>query len=671
LEISRELKALYEEDKDAKKVLDLAMQIEGNARHISVHAAGVVIAPTEITNFTPVQLDPAKEKVITQYDMDALDPNVSPGQAVGLLKFDLLGLRNLSILGSAIEIIHETTGKAIDLHKIPLNDEKTFAMLSRGETMGVFQLAGGGMTKYLTELKPERVEDLMAMVALYRPGPMAQIPEYIERKNNPEKISYFDPRMKEYLDKSYGLLVYQDDVFATAIKIAGYTWEEADKFRKAVGKKIPEEMEKQKQKFLDGAVAGGLPQERAEELFKLIEPFSGYGFNKAHAASYGMVAYQTAYMKANYPVEFMTALMTAESGDIEKIAQAVNEARRMGIKVLPPDINESAVDFQIVADKESIGNQAIRFGFSAIKNVGKAAIEAILEARKNGPFGNFADFLARVDGRRVNKRVLESLIKVGALQAFGKRAALLASVDEIKSKVGKRTGNEGQQGLFGKEEVMSAGSSQVLHQELEEFNDEELQNLERQLLGLSLSAKPISEVIEELIQYRTHRIYDLSGDETTINSNVKVAAVVSEVRVIITKKTGAEMAFVKIEDDTGTIDLVVFPSIYQQTRQYWIEAKPLLISGKVDQRDETLSLIVAAVDTPETAQTRQNTFAITIPEDATKGDLQELKKLLTAHPGSHEVTLVFAGSGEEIRLNFGVAWSRELSAAIAHLFKKL
>ena len=311
LSSSSDLKRLYDEDKDAKKIIDLAKKVEGVARHISVHAAGLVIAPSDITNFAPIQLDPEGSKIITQYDMDALDPNVSPNEAVGLLKFDLLGLRNLSILGSAVQIVSRDRNVNIDLHKIPIDDKKTYEMLSRGDTMGVFQLSGSGMTRYLKDLKPSRIEDLMAMVALYRPGPMAQIPEYIARKNDKTQVAYFDARMKEYLDKSYGLIVYQDDVFTTAIKIAGYSWEEADKFRKAVGKKIPQEMEKQRLKFIVGAIASGMKRDKAEELFKLIEPFSGYGFNKAHAASYGLIAYQTAYMKANYPVEFMAALLTA------------------------------------------------------------------------------------------------------------------------------------------------------------------------------------------------------------------------------------------------------------------------------------------------------------------------------------------------------------------------
>jgi DNA polymerase-3 subunit alpha len=644
LQISPELKELYENDNDAKQILDLAKQIEGNARHISVHAAGLVIAPEEITNFTPIQLDPEGKKTITQYDMEALDPNVS-AEAVGLLKFDLLGLRNLSILGSAIQIVKECEGKEIDLSKIPLDDPKTFKMLSRGETMGVFQLSGPGMTRYLKELRPNKVEDLMAMVALYRPGPMAQIPEYIRRKNNPTKITYFDPRMKDYLAKSYGLLVYQDDVLMTAIKIAGYSWEEADKFRKAVGKKIPKEMEKQKEKFINGAIKNGLTRKKAEELFKLIEPFSGYGFNKAHATSYGMLAYETAYMKANYPVEFMCALLTAESDHKDKVSAAINESRRMGITVLPPDINESGVGFKIIEDRKSLDGKAIRFGLSAIKNVGKAAIEAILKAREDGKFTSLFDFVTRVDNRKVNKKVLESLIKVGAMSSFGNRAALLSSIDEVRNKASKPKALEGQQGLFSQDDLSKASETKITSAlaAVAEFSDEEIQTLERQLLGFSLSARPLGELINSLEHRATHKIYEISTHQT-IGETVRIAAVVSEVRIVVTKRTGSEMAFVKVEDDTGIIDVVVFPKIFKQTRNIWIDNKILVLSGKVDSREETPTLIVESVETKETIKEggEKNVF-IKIPKKTTPQILGQLKKLLLKHPGEQGVIFVFEG----------------------------
>lgn len=672
LSISPDLKNFYETDSDAKKIIDLAQQVEGNARHISVHAAGLVIAPGEITEFTPVQLDPEGKKVITQYDMGALDPNVSPGEAVGLLKFDLLGLRNLSILGSAIEIVKNTRKKDVDLHNIPLDDKKTFEMLSRGDTMGVFQLSGSGMTRYLKDLKPTRVEDLMAMVALYRPGPMAQIPEYIERKNNPGKVSYFDPRMKEYLGKSYGLIVYQDDVFMTAISIAGYTWEEADKFRKAVGKKIPQEMERQREKFIKGAVKNGVEKAKAEELFKLIEPFSGYGFNKAHAASYGIVAYQTAYMKANYPVEFMCALLTAESSDNEKVSAAVAECKRMGIVVLPPDINESGVGFKVFDDKDSLEAKAIRFGLNAIKNVGRAAIEAILEARSSGEFLSFADFLSRVDTRRVNKKVLESLTKVGALSAFGTRAALLSSMDAVRSRVSKPKGSESQQGLFSQEEIkksMKTKSKDTEHS-VEEFSEEELQSLERQLLGFSLSARPVGELIGSLQHLSTHKIFEISPKET-LDEMVKIAAVVSDVRIVVTRRTGQEMAFVRVEDDTGSLDLVVFPKIFQRTREVWVDNRPLLVSGRVDTREEAPSIVVEAIQTEEGIKEEGENLVIKIPKTVKAGQLKVLRKLLIENPGMQPVSLIFEGKkNPRVDLKLGVSWSKELAGEISGVFEK-
>lgn len=661
LGLSPVLKELYENDKDSKKVIELARQVEGSARHVSVHAAGVVIAPSEIKNFTPIQLDPEGKKVITQYDMDALDPNVSPGEAVGLLKFDLLGLRNLTIMGAALRIVTERSGMEINLLKIPLTDSKTYEMLSRGETMGVFQLSGSGMTRYLRELKPTRVEDLMAMVALYRPGPMAQIPEYIFRKNNPSKVSYFDERMKEYLGKSYGLLVYQDDVFLTAIKIAGYSWEEADKFRKAVGKKIPSEMEKQRDKFIEGAIENGLEKGRAEELFKLIEPFSGYGFNKAHAASYGMIAYWTAYMKANYPVEFMCALLTAESGDSEKIAGAIGECRRMGIKVLAPDINESMVGFKIV-------NDSIRFGLNAIKNVGKAAIDEILSARTDGPFLSFPDFLSRIESRKVNKKVLESLIKVGALSVFGSRASLLAGVDSLRAKVvSKSKAGGNQQGLFSTDAIDATYKNTDFSIAIEEFSDEEIQSLETQLLGFSLSAKPVSEILKKIENMATHKIYEIQGD-SMLTENVKIAAVVTEVRVIVTKKSAQEMAFVKVRDDTGSIDLVVFPRTFQTTRAEWVDNKPLVISGKVDSRDEEAALIVEGVVSNPSAKGNDRLY-IRIPKGAKTEWLNKLKGLLLSSPGEQGVSLVFESQKKKIDLDIKVNWDENLAHQISNVFE--
>jgi len=653
LESTPELKSFYEEDKDAKIIIDLSRQVEGNARHISVHAAGVVVSPAELTNFTPIQKEPSGEKIITQYEMHACED-------VGLIKFDILGIRNLSILGSSIQIVEKTKHKRIDIRSIPINDKKTFEMLTRGETMGVFQLGGSGMTKYLKDLKPTCVEDLMAMVALYRPGPISQIPEYIKRKNDPYLVSYLDPRMKKFLGKSYGLIVYQDDLLFCALDLAGYSWEEADKFRKAVGKKIPAEMAAQKEKFTKGIVDNGQTADFAGMLWALFEPFQSYGFNKAHAASYGMVAYQTAYMKANYPVEYMTALLTAESNDIDKITAAIGECRRMGIKVLPPDINLSQIGF-------TISGLAIRFGLSAIKNVGDVAINSILNERGKDLFKSFSDFLSRVDSRKVNKKVLESLIKVGALSSYGNRASLLASFDEIRNKVSKPKSLKGQQGLFGEEVKGKSFTESNLLLKVNEYPDDELESQERQLLGFSLSAKPVEKLIKKLEHQATHKISEISEYEM-LTESVKIAAVVREVRLVVTR-TGSEMAFVKVEDGTGSIDLVVFPKLFKLTKDYWIDQNALLVSGKIDSRNDQPSLLVESIETKGSNQSKNNELYIKIPLKVSAENLKKLKNLLVSHLGNQNVTLVFEKSKNRIKLPFKISWSETLAKEISDLLE--
>ena len=661
---SADLKSLYDNDKDAKKVIDLAITVEGNARHLSVHAAGLVISPEDIREFTPIQLEPSGDKIITQYEMHACED-------VGLIKFDILGIRNLSILSSAIKIVKEERNKVVDIGKIPIDDKKTYEMLARGETMGTFQMSSAGMTRYIKELKPTRIEDLMAMVALYRPGPMKVIPEYIERKKNPKLITYLDPRMKKFLDMSYGLIVYQDDLLFCALELAGYSWEEADKFRKAVGKKIPEEMAAQKEKFVNGVVKNGQTLEFAENLWELFEPFQSYGFNKAHAASYGMVAYQTAYMKANYPVEFMCALLTAESGDSDKISLAVNECRRMKVKVLPPDINDSVIGFKTVKDKDSLEGNAIRFGLSAIKNVGNAAIEAILAAREEGPFISFSDFLARVDARKVNKKVVESLIKVGALSRYGERAKLLYYSDEIRGKVTKPQALKGQQGLFGQDEKTAKKDTTkelLLKTDVDEFSDEEIQTLERQLLGFSLSAKPISDIISEFEHESSHKIFELSS-EHNIGGNVKIAAVITDIRIVITRKSGQEMAFVKVDDGTGTIDLVVFPRLFQAVRNLIVDYKPVIISGKVESRDDGLSLLADSIYTPGEEGFDGNEVLIQVSKSVSSEQLRDLKNLLLNNQGEKEITLIFTGTGKNIKLPYKISWNESVARQISSILE--
>ncbi|MEK7080191.1 MAG: DNA polymerase III subunit alpha, partial [Patescibacteria group bacterium] len=474
-----ELKQLYDEDEDTKEIIDLAQRIEGCVRHTGVHAAGVVISPTPLTEWTPLQIDPKTGKLITQYDMHAVED-------AGLLKFDFLGIKNLSILSDAVERVQETKGIFIDIENVPIDDAKTFAMLARGETEGTFQLNGSGMTRYLKELQPTSIHDINAMVALYRPGPMETIPQYIERKKNPKLIHFLDERMKEYLDASYGLLVYQDDVLLTSITLGGYSWLEADTLRKAMGKKIPAEMEAQKEKLMKGFIEyGKLSKEKAERIWKLIEPFAAYGFNKAHAACYGKVAYQTAYMKANYPVEYMTALLTADAGDTEQISILAAECERLGIPLLPPDINESGSDFTVAGEHA----ETIRFGLTSIKNFGEGISQAIIEERKNnGPFLNLSDFLSRIGTKNLNRKSLECLIKTGALDRFGERAHLLTHIERLLTFHRDATASAPQDSLFGS---TFGAPTLTLPPQTETTTLSDKLAWEKDLLGIYVSGHPL------------------------------------------------------------------------------------------------------------------------------------------------------------------------------------
>jgi len=573
--ISSELSVLYDSDPKVKKVLDLAEKLEGCARHASVHAAGVVISPTPLTDYTPLQYDPKGGKIITQYDMYSIEPT-------GLLKMDFLGIRNLSILGIAVELIKQRRNIVIDINNLPLDDKKTFRLLAKGETMGLFQLGGEGMTHYLKELKPTVITDIMAMIALFRPGPMAVIPEYIARKNNPSLVKYLDPRMKKYLDKSYGLIVYQDDLLFTAIELAGYTWEEADKFRKAVGKKIPEEMAKQKDKFIEGVVKHGQTMQFAEKLWQLFEPFQGYGFNKSHAASYGIVAYQTAYLKANFPVEYVTAILMAEAGDNEKIAQIIAECKRMEITVLAPDINESFENFAVIDDK------TIRFGLLAIKNVGENAIKAIIEERKNnGSFKSIGDFAERVHHKDLNKKTLESLIKCGAMDELGERNRLLKGVETILEylRETKRMKEQGQQNIFELNPSVGAVSYLKLPS-VEPAPDYDKLVWEKELLGLFISSHPLERFKDALAKYTP--IKELSAARN--GYKIKTAGIVSSMKKIITKSKKL-MAFVNLEDFDGKMEIIVFPDAFEKNAALWQENKILAVAGKIDNRNGSVKII--------------------------------------------------------------------------------
>ncbi len=584
-EMSPELSGMYKKEPEVREIIDLSKKIEGCVRHISVHAAGVVISPGPLINYTPLQLDPKGGKLITQYDMYSITDEYG---GVGLLKFDFLGIKNLAILADSVKRAKVHSGVSIDIETVPVDDKKTFEMLARGETMGLFQLNGDGMTRYLKELKPSTIFDINAMVALYRPGPMESIPQYIERKHNPHLVTYLDPRMKEILNQSYGVVTYQDDVLLIAVNIAGYSWLEADALRKAMGKKIPAEMEAQREKLIEGAVKNGMTKEKAERLWKLIEPFAAYGFNKAHAASYGRVAYQTAYMKANFPVEYMAALLTADAGNVDKVAEAIAECKRMGIAVLPPDVNESESDFTVV--KGGSGKDEIRFGLSSIKNFGEGVGESIIaERKKNGRFTSLANFLERVTDKNLNRKALEALIKCGALDAFEERGVMLTNIETLLTFHRESTvGSAAQDSLFG---AMSSFAALRLAPAKAATNEERLA-WEKELLGLYISGHPLDKFKEKLQKRGT--------DIATMKSKTKegmvtvIAGLIEEVRPILTKN-GEQMAFIRIVDFSDKIETVLFPRVMNEYRALITPENCIAIKGRLSGRNGELSLIAEAV----------------------------------------------------------------------------
>ncbi len=575
-----ELKAIYDTDREVQTILDMAQKIEGCARHISVHAAGTVVSPSPLWDFTPIQKDPKGGKIITQYDMYVIED-------AGLLKFDFLGIRNLTILGDALTITKERYGVTVDIEDIPLDDEKTFALLSRGDTVGLFQLNGSGMTRFLKELKPSTIFDINAMVALYRPGPLEMIPEYISRKHNPSLVSYLDPRLEPILDQSFGVIVYQDDVMLTAIHLAGYSWLEADKLRKAMGKKIPAEMQEQKEKLHKGFIEHGLSEKKCQQLWSQIEPFAAYGFNKAHAASYGRVAYQTAYMKANFPVAYMTAIMTNESGDVEKISEIVSECKRMKIIVLPPDINMSQGGFSIVTDENN--KEEIRFGLYTVKNLGVDISDAIIaEREKNGKYKTFEDFIKRVTHKNLNKKSLEALTMCGALDAFRERGEILANMEgilEFHKHVVKD--NILQNSLFGEQEETS-----FVMKKTTPVTQEQKLIWEKDLLGLFVSGFPL-DPWKEKIEARGLSI-DKVHHDIADGKEVSLAVIIENVKTTITKK-GDKMGLVKLRDYTGTIEVAVFPESYKKYKDLLIVDAPLVVKGKVSTRNGEKTLMVDEV----------------------------------------------------------------------------
>jgi len=589
LEEGAELREAYE-DARIRELIDTARALEGVARHASTHAAGVVIAPEPLANFLPLQRPSSGDEnslPTTQYAMNDV-------AELGLLKMDFLGLTNLTILGLAVEVVRDVHGVEIDLSKLPDGDAKTYEMLSAGDTFGVFQLESGGMRRAVQELRPNSIKDLAALVALYRPGPMQHIATYIRAKHGLEAIAYPHADLAELLDETYGVIVYQDQVLHIAQKFAGYTLGQADIMRKAMGKKIKEMMSGEEQRFLEGAVERGYSRKLAQQIYDLIEPFAGYAFNKAHAVSYGTIAYQTAYLKANYPEEYMTAVLIMAgnhaSGAAQRVAEAYAECRRRGIDILPPDVNRSGVNFQLEPQPE--GTRAIRFGLANIKNVGEGVVEGIIEGRAEKPFATIEDFFARVNHRHLNKRALESMAKAGAFDSLcgGARGGLLASLDRAIA-LAQRTQRQREAGqgslfdLMGEEAKPSLGELRLSDAETPQS---ERLAWEKELLGVYVSEHPFARAAQALGTHLSCRLAEVSAEMA--GREVVLGGTVVATRSLSTRAGKAFLA-ATIEDETGgSLELTVWPDTYEQTRDVWQEGTAVVAAVRVRAKDERLTV---------------------------------------------------------------------------------
>ncbi len=587
METVPELKSAYENSPDVKRLINLALKLEGVARHASTHACGVVIGPEPLYNYLPLQHPPrlnekeaksaGQQILVTQYEMHSVED-------LGLLKMDFLGLKNLSIIENTLKRIHSAYGMRIDIDTIPLDDMATYRLFQDAKTTGVFQMESSGMRRYLKELQPTELEDIIAMVALYRPGPMDLIPSYIKRKHGEEKIEYLHQQLEPILKNTYGIGVYQEQMMRIAQNLAGFTLAQADTLRKAIGKKIKKLLNEQRGQLISGMIQNGIDAKTAGAIWDLFPPFARYGFNRSHAACYALVAYQTAYLKTHYPAEFMSSLMTAELADIERIGLFVQETKEMGIEILPPDINESFETFTVVPNTQK---PKIRFGLSAVKNVGENIVAIIIEERKNG--GKFTDcgnFIERIGHKDLNKKSIEALIKCGALDLFADRATLLHNIDIILeyAREHKKQKSQGQSSLFGA--VQNAGGSIALTP-APAIDKKEILRWEKEHLGLFVSEHPILEYLHRF----PHSVSTLASLMTNSNGkNVTVGCLIGTAKKILTKK-GEPMLFVQMEDMTGRAEALVFPRVLKETEIVWREGTIAIIKGTVSDKDGSLKIL--------------------------------------------------------------------------------
>jgi DNA polymerase III subunit alpha len=676
LEEVPEFTSWYESSADVKKLIDAAMTVEGLCRHASMHACGVVITEHPVTEYTPLQrVSGSREGVVTQY---AASTKANAVEKIGLLKMDFLGLKNLTIIQNTLRIVRKTRGVEVNIEDIPLDDEATYKLLQDAHTTGIFQLESAGMKRYLKQLKPTVFEDIIAMVALYRPGPMEYIPDFIAGKHGTKQVKYLHPILEPILKNTYGVAVYQEQLMQIARDLAGFTLGEADVLRKAVGKKILSLVQEQREKFVEGCVTTGVGKDIGEKVFVFIEPFAGYGFNRSHAACYALIGYQTAYLKAHYPAEFMAALLTSDQDNIDRVAIEVHEAREMGIEVLPPDVNESFEEFAVVPDNENPNGGNIRFGLNAIKNVGHVVAQEIVEERKRGGrYETLEALTERVQTKDLNKKSVEALTKVGALDFFGERNQLLQSLDVIlkHSKNSKNLLENHTNSLFGD---MPLPETKIHLVTAEPATKKMRLSWEKELLGLYVSDHPVAEY-QEYLNKTALPINEL--DKVTPGSTVRIGGVISKVRKILTK-TGSTMFFVGLEDMTGQIEILVFGKIAEQTESLWNEDELVIVTVKVNHKDGDIRIMaesgeklrpenVTQFARHEITRTRAAEAAalrtpvapshitVTIDSQAPGSVIEDLSRILKKAPlGSQKVSVRI--SGQTIATSFSISSTEEL-----------
>ncbi|MDD4456109.1 MAG: DNA polymerase III subunit alpha [Syntrophotalea acetylenica] len=664
LEQEPRLQELYDKDPQVKQLLDIALTLEGLTRHASTHAAGVVVTPNPLSEYLPLYTDPKSGAQVTQFPMKYVEK-------IGLVKFDFLGLKTLTVIANAVRLIREGKNPSFDLKLVRDDDAETYRLLSAGETTGVFQLESSGMKELLVKLKPSCFEDIIAVCALYRPGPLGSgmVDDFILRKHGKKEITYDFPQLEPILKDTYGVIVYQEQVMLIAQVLARYSLGGADLLRRAMGKKKPEEMAKQKEIFMAGAAGNQLDVKKAEAVFDLMEKFAAYGFNKSHSAAYALVAYHTAYLKTHYPVEFMAALLTEDMENTDKVIKNINEVRSMGIEVLPPDINASSSSF-------TVHDNAIRFGLGAVKGVGAAAIEAILEARQEQPFASLHDLCERVDLRKVNKKVIEALIKCGAFDTLGGYRAQFLTVLEEAMEVGQkmqREKQEGQASLFGTEEIVSPrGTSYGVLPAMEEWPDKIKLGFEKESLGFYITGHPLGRYQEVIRRFANCTTAELA--ERADKEEVRLCGMVSGMRDLMTKK-GERMAFVTLEDLSGFVELVVFPDVYREAAEVLHADQPLLISGTVEVSEDTRKLMpreILPLQEVSRKETRRVHFRFQVP-GLVDDLLHRLKEIILRHRGGCPVLmhLVIPNRSETVlRLpeSLKIAPSDEMMEDIERLF---